>query len=56
MDIDDLTQGWGEVASGGLENIAISGYHETMCREPHVQMLAERLRGSIERALASLIH
>jgi aspartate racemase len=56
MDTDDPTQGWGEVASGGLENIVTPGYHETMCLEPHVQVLTERLRGSIERALAPLIH
>jgi thioesterase domain-containing protein/acyl carrier protein len=41
--------GWGALAGGGLEVVAIPGNHETLLREPRVRVLAtalkERLRG-----------
>lgn len=40
----DSTQGWGELAGRGVEINQIPGDHYTMVREPHVQILAERLR------------
>ena len=51
MDIYDETQGWGEVAVGHFNNIQVPGYHETMCHEPHVQVLAEQLTTCIKDAL-----
>ena len=40
----DPTLGWGKLATGGVEVQPVPGNHYTMLREPHVQVLAERLR------------
>ena len=41
---------WANIAIGGLEIYQISGDHCTMLQEPHVQILAERLKACLDRA------
>ena len=43
---------WQKLALGGLEVYAVPGDHKTILLEPHVSVLAQRLRACIERALA----
>ncbi|MCP4655733.1 MAG: AMP-binding protein, partial [bacterium] len=43
-DSGDPTLGWSELAHDGVELCSVPGDHFTMLREPHVQVLAERLR------------
>ena len=47
--ISDL--GWSALAVGGLEIHEVPGDHMGMFQEPHVQMLAEKLRVCIDKAL-----
>jgi amino acid adenylation domain-containing protein len=44
------TLGWGEVVADGLDTQRIPGNHTTLMQEPHVQVLARKLRLSIEEA------
>jgi thioesterase domain-containing protein len=46
---NDPTGGWGSLASGGVEVQAVPGDHFTLLREPHVQIVAEWLRASINQ-------
>jgi thioesterase domain-containing protein len=46
----DATMGWSDFAGEGVEVHLVPGNHFTMINEPHVQVLAERLRAAIERA------
>jgi thioesterase domain-containing protein len=48
----DSTLGWGKLATGGVEVQTVPGNHYTMLREPHVQVLAERLRAILREAQA----
>jgi len=48
--ISDL--GWSALAVGGVEIHEVSGGHMGMFQEPHVQMLAEKLRACIDRVQA----
>ena len=43
--------GWGALAGGGLEIIEVPGIHADIVREPHVRVLAEKLRMCIDEAL-----
>ena len=43
----DPLNGWGELARGGVEAHAISGYHNNMFREPKVQRLAKKIRANL---------
>ncbi len=43
---------WQKLALGGLEVHAVPGDHKTILLEPHVSVLAQRLRACIEAALA----
>jgi len=43
----DPQLGWGGMAAGGLDIHDVPGDHYTMWREPHVRVLAERLRGCL---------
>jgi aspartate racemase len=45
----DSPLGWGKFADGGLELHDVPGDHGSMFREPHVQILAEKLRACLER-------
>jgi acyl-CoA synthetase (AMP-forming)/AMP-acid ligase II/thioesterase domain-containing protein/acyl carrier protein len=42
--------GWSEMASGGLEVLVVPGNHDTLFSEPHVKVLAEKLRTCLQRA------
>ena len=43
---------WAQLAQGGLEVHVVPGDHKTILLEPHVNVLAERLRACIEAALS----
>jgi thioesterase domain-containing protein len=44
---------WRDVSSEPVEVHAVAGTHHTMILEPHVSVLAERLRECIQRAIGS---
>ncbi len=44
--------GWGSLVVGGLEIHDVPGLHLTMLEEPHVQVLAEKLKACIDRVQA----
>lgn len=46
----DRRLGWSDVAAEGLEVHVVPGNHETLFAEPHVQMVAERLKSCFRRA------
>jgi aspartate racemase len=52
--IRDKALGWGAWASGGVEVHDITGHHRTFLREPHVQVLAEKLQKCIAGIAPSL--
>ena len=41
---------WGELAAGGLEVYRVPGQWSAIFQEPHVQVLAEKLRACLEQA------
>ena len=43
--------GWAPLARGGVEIVVVPGAHETMFKQPHVCVLASRLREQIDAAL-----
>jgi aspartate racemase len=43
---------WGELAAGGLECYEVPGTHLGMLQEPHVQVLAEKLKDCLDNAQA----
>jgi aspartate racemase len=46
----DLRDGWRELVEGRIEAHEITGNHINIIKEPHVRVLAERLRGCLDRA------
>ncbi|MBC8030243.1 MAG: amino acid adenylation domain-containing protein [Pyrinomonadaceae bacterium] len=46
----DVEEGWQDLIGGGLEKVAISGNHLDIVKEPHVRVLAEKLRAALDRA------
>jgi 3-oxoacyl-(acyl-carrier-protein) synthase/thioesterase domain-containing protein len=46
----DAEHGWGRFVRGGVDVLACPGNHTTVCEEPHVRVLAEKVRESIDRA------
>ncbi len=44
----DPQLGWGRLAGGGLEIHDVPGDHESIFREPHIQVLAEKLSNCLE--------
>jgi thioesterase domain-containing protein len=46
----DLHDGWRELVSGRIEAHEITGNHINIIKEPHVRLLAEKLKGCLERA------
>jgi len=48
----DPLLGWGELAAGGLEFHEVPGTHLGMLQEPHVQVLAEKLKACLDKAQA----
>jgi acyl transferase domain-containing protein/thioesterase domain-containing protein len=49
FDVDEQ-HGWGRYLRGEVQVELCPGNHTSMCEEPHVQVLAARLRASLERA------
>lgn len=49
----DLEEGWQGLIGGGLEKVRVSGNHLDIVKEPHVRMVAKKLRVSIDRAQAT---
>jgi thioesterase domain-containing protein len=45
--------GWDRVAAGGVEVHEVPGGHQTIIKEPHVQVLAARLKTCLEQAQTS---
>src|ERR1035441_8565938 len=50
VDGDDELLGWGGMAAGGIEVQDVIGTHLDMLSEPNARMLAEKLRGCLDRA------
>jgi aspartate racemase len=46
----DLRDGWRELVEGRIEAHEITGNHINIIKEPHVGVLAEKLKGCLERA------
>ncbi|MGI8502515.1 MAG: amino acid adenylation domain-containing protein [Hassallia sp.] len=51
-DIYDPLFGWGELVAGGVDVYHLPGSHLTFIEEPDVQVLAEKLKGCLEKAYA----
>ncbi|HEX5884179.1 MAG TPA: thioesterase domain-containing protein, partial [Pyrinomonadaceae bacterium] len=49
-------KGWDKFATGGVDIHIIPGDHFSMVKEPHVQVLAERLRSCIHDTLQRVAH
>jgi acyl-CoA synthetase (AMP-forming)/AMP-acid ligase II/thioesterase domain-containing protein/acyl carrier protein len=49
----DPAWAWGELATGGLEVHRVPGKHGDIFREPHVRVLAEKLRAYLDKAQAN---
>ena len=47
--------GWSSLVVGGLEIYDVPGLHLTVLEEPHVQVLAEKLRACIDEALEDVL-
>jgi thioesterase domain-containing protein len=47
----DPFRGWRQLATEGVDLHVVPGDHFSMLREPHVEVLAEQLRKSIQQAL-----
>jgi amino acid adenylation domain-containing protein len=46
--------GWGELAGGGIEIHEVPGYHISLIGEPHVRILAEKLKACLQRDQVAL--
>jgi thioesterase domain-containing protein len=44
--------GWDQVSSEPVETYSVPGDHITMMTEPHVRVLAEKLRACLDKAQA----
>jgi amino acid adenylation domain-containing protein len=44
----DETLGWKEIVDGGVEVIFVDGDHESMFKDPHVDLLSRRLRQALQ--------
>jgi amino acid adenylation domain-containing protein len=51
----DPAYGWRALALGGVDVLEVPGDHYSMVREPHVQVLAERLRARLQDAASAAI-
>jgi amino acid adenylation domain-containing protein len=47
---DDPAMGWDQVSSEPVETYSVPGDHNTMVTEPHVRVLAEKLRACLDKA------
>nr|MDQ2937389.1 hypothetical protein [Acidobacteriota bacterium] len=46
----DVEEGWQGLIGGGLEKVRVSGNHLDIVKEPHVRMVAEKLRVCLDHA------
>jgi acyl-CoA synthetase (AMP-forming)/AMP-acid ligase II/thioesterase domain-containing protein/acyl carrier protein len=53
FDMNPYDLGWRKLAGGGLEIIRIPGNHASILKEPHVQVLAKRLKARLQKAQAT---
>jgi amino acid adenylation domain-containing protein len=51
VDMNDQTSGWGALSTEPVAVYEIPGNHDRMCYEPHVRVLAKRMRQCIDQAL-----
>lgn len=49
---DDPAMGWDQVSSEPVQTCSVPGDHITMVTEPHVRVLAQKLRASLDKAQA----
>jgi amino acid adenylation domain-containing protein len=49
-ELTDTTYGWSQLAEGSLEIEVVTGNHFTMLEEPHVSLLAQKLRVRLAQA------
>jgi thioesterase domain-containing protein len=49
-ELTDTTYGWSQLAEGPLEIEVVTGDHFTMLEEPHVSLLAQKLRVRLAQA------
>jgi amino acid adenylation domain-containing protein len=49
---DDPAMSWDRVSSQPIESLEVPGDHITMMTEPHVQVLAEKLRACLDKAIS----
>ena len=54
MPARDPLKGWGQFATGGIDLHVVPGDHFSILREPHVSVLAEQLRLTIESSMREL--
>ncbi len=54
LDGDDEYLGWGALADGGIEVHHVSATHFTILQEPAVKVLAEKVRGDVDRVADSV--
>ncbi len=47
----DETLGWKDIVDGGVEVVFVDGDHESMFRDPHVDILSRRLRQALQLGL-----
>jgi amino acid adenylation domain-containing protein len=45
----DVEEGWQGLVDGGLEKVRVSGDHLNIVKEPHVRVLAQKLRACLDR-------
>ena len=53
--VRDDSLGWRSRAAQGVEIHEVPGNHETLLREPHVAVLAEKLAASLRRARTGMV-
>jgi amino acid adenylation domain-containing protein len=53
VDMNDPTLGWGQLSSESVEVYDVPGGHEQIVYEPHVRVLAKRLREAIAKAAST---
>jgi amino acid adenylation domain-containing protein len=44
----DETLGWKDIVEGGVEVVFVDGDHESMFRDPHVELLSRRMRQALQ--------
>jgi 3-oxoacyl-(acyl-carrier-protein) synthase/thioesterase domain-containing protein/aryl carrier-like protein len=49
----DEQHGWARFALGGVDVLPCPGDHTTLCEDPHVELLAAKLRATLDRALGA---